>query len=75
MADHGVFVSQQATSVSTPVLADSGIPFAIGTAPVQSAAAPGKAGIPVLCTLGDLLSVRSDVFPLQTLCLPAADPV
>ena len=53
MADHGVFVSQQATSVSTPVLADSGIPFAIGTAPVQSAAAPGKAGIPVLCTSWD----------------------
>ena len=53
MADHGVFVSQQATSVSTPVLADSGIPFAIGTAPVQSAAAPGKTGIPVLCTSWD----------------------
>ena len=38
MANHGVYVSEQATSVSTPVVADSGIPFVIGAAPVQSAA-------------------------------------
>ena len=53
MADHGVFASQQATSVGTPIVADSGVPFAVGTAPVQSASAPGKTGIPVLCTSWD----------------------
>ena len=50
MANHGVYVSEQATSVSTPVVADSGIPFVIGAAPVQSAAAPSAPGMPVLCT-------------------------
>ena len=35
--NHGVYVGEQATSVSTPVVADSGIPFVVGTAPVQSA--------------------------------------
>lgn len=47
---HGVYVSQKGTSVGTPVVAECGIPFFIGTAPVQSAAAPAKAGVPVLCT-------------------------
>lgn len=50
MANHGVFVSEQATSVGTPVVADSGIPFVIGAAPVQSAESPAKAGVPVYCT-------------------------
>lgn len=50
MANHGVFVSQQATSVSTPVVADSGVPFVVGAAPVQSAASPAAPGSPVLCT-------------------------
>lgn len=50
MANHGVYVSQQATSVSTPVVADSGVPFVVGAAPVQSAASPASAGIPALCT-------------------------
>lgn len=50
MANHGVYVSEQATSVSTPVVADSGVPFVVGAAPVQSAAAPAAAGVPVLCT-------------------------
>lgn len=47
---HGVYVSQKGTSVGTPVVAECGIPFFIGSAPVQSAAAPAKAGVPVLCT-------------------------
>ena len=47
---HGVYVSQMGTSVGTPNVAGSGIPFFIGTAPVQSAASPAKAGVPVLCT-------------------------
>ena len=50
MANHGVYVSEQATSVSTPVVADSGVPFVVGAAPVQSAVSPAAAGAPVLCT-------------------------
>ena len=48
--NHGVYVSQQATSVSTPVVAESGIPFVVGLAPVQVADKPAAAGTPVLCT-------------------------
>lgn len=47
--NHGVYVTEQATSVSTPVVANSGLPFFIGTAPVQSAESPAKVGVPVLC--------------------------
>lgn len=50
MANHGVFVSEQATSVSTPVVADSGVPFVIGAAPIQSAATPAGVETPALCT-------------------------
>lgn len=50
MAKHGVYISQQATSVGTPVVADSGIPFFIGTAPVQTATSPAAVGVPALCT-------------------------
>lgn len=48
--NHGVHVSQKGTSVGTPVVAECGIPFFIGTAPVQAAAKPAKPGVPVLCT-------------------------
>lgn len=48
--NHGVFATEQATSVTTPVVAESGVAFVVGTAPVQSAATPAKAGIPVVCT-------------------------
>lgn len=51
--NHGVYVSEQGTSVSTPVVADSGIPFVVGAAPVQSAENPASAGVPVLCTSWD----------------------
>ena len=34
---HGVYTTQAATGVSTPSAADSGIPFVVGAAPVQSA--------------------------------------
>ena len=47
MVNHGVNASEQATSVSTPVVAESGVPFVVGTAPVQSATNPEKAGAPV----------------------------
>lgn len=53
MADLGVHVYENATSVSTPNVAAVGIPFVVGTAPVQSAEKPAKANLPVLCTSWD----------------------
>lgn len=50
---HGVYVSEQATSVSTPVVAECSLPFVIGASPIQSAAAPAKPGVPVLCSSWD----------------------
>lgn len=50
MPNHGVFVYEQATSVSTPAEAKSGVPFVIGAAPIQSADSPATVGMPVLCT-------------------------
>jgi hypothetical protein len=50
MANHGVYVTQNATSVSAPTEATSGIPFVIGTAPLTGTA---TAGTPVLATTYD----------------------
>ncbi len=50
MANHGVYVYEQATTVGTPVVAESGIPFVIGASPIQSAESPAAVGKPVLCT-------------------------
>lgn len=47
---HGVYVSEQATTYGTPLGAESGVPFVVGLAPVQSAEYPAKVGVPVLCT-------------------------
>ena len=41
---------EQKTSVSTPVVAESGVPFVVGTAPVHSAESPAALFTPVLCT-------------------------
>ena len=48
MADfyHGVSTRQVETSVSTPVEADSGVPFVVGTAPVHTVG--GKVNVPIL---------------------------
>ena len=46
MAQHGVYVYEKATSVGVPAVAESGIPFVIGAAPIQSAANPAKIGTP-----------------------------
>lgn len=46
---HGIYVTRGEPVQSVPVAAESGIPFVIGAAPVQSATAPVKAGIPALC--------------------------
>lgn len=50
MANLGVRVYRKATSVSTPKVAKVGIPYFVGTAPVQSAAKPAKPNMPVLVT-------------------------
>lgn len=68
---HGVYVTQTPTSVSTPVVAPSGVPFVIGTAPVQSAQSPVLAGQPVLCTSWDEAVEQlgySDDWENYTLC-------
>lgn len=46
---HGIYIARGEPVQSVPVVAESGIPFVIGAAPVQSAAEPVKAGIPVMC--------------------------
>ena len=53
MAKLGVHIFEQATSVQTPKVATVGIPFVVGTAPVQSAAKPAKSNVPVLVTSWD----------------------
>ena len=53
MAKLGVHVFEKATSVQTPKVATVGIPFVVGTAPVQSAAKPAKSNTPVLATSWD----------------------
>lgn len=48
--NHGVYISQQSDGISTPAVAESGIPFVVGLAPVQTADNPLAASVPVLCT-------------------------
>lgn len=50
---HGIYTNELATSVATPVEAESGIPFVIGAAPVQAAKSPAAVGMPVLCESWD----------------------
>lgn len=50
---HGVYVYEQATQIGTPVAAATGIPFVIGTAPLQAATNPAGVGGPVACTSFD----------------------
>ena len=47
---HGVYVNEEETAISTPMVAASGIPYVVGLAPVHTAANPAKANVPVLCT-------------------------
>ncbi len=71
MEKHGVSARQQATSVLTPAVAQSGIPFAVGTAPVHTALRPAAAGVPVLCTSWDEAVAQlgySDDWEHYTLC-------
>lgn len=68
---HGVYVGQQKTSVSTPVTAETGVPFVIGVAPVQSAEEAAAVNTPVLCTSWDDFVKAfgySDDWDTYTLC-------
>lgn len=71
MAKHGVFVSEQPTSVGAPVVAATGVPFVIGTAPIQGAKNPAPVGVPVLITGWNEFRERfgySDDWDKYTLC-------
>ena len=71
MANHSVNANEQATSVSTPVVAESGVPFVVGVAPVQSAENPATVGRPVLCTDWDEAVAKlgySDDWSKYTIC-------
>ena len=50
---HSVSVSQAATGVSTPQVAESGLPFVVGIAPLQKADHPATVGTPYLVTSWD----------------------
>ena len=71
MANHSVRATELGTSVSTPVVAESGVPFFIGVAPVQSAESPASVGVPTLCTSFDEAVAKlgySDDWAHYTLC-------
>ena len=50
LANLGIHVHEQATAVSIPVVASVGIPFVVGTAPVNAASSPAQSNVPVLVT-------------------------
>lgn len=50
---HGVFVSEEATSLSVPIVAETGVPFFFGTSCITAAENPAEANVPVLCTSFD----------------------
>ena len=53
MANHGVNVTEVATSLAAPTAAASGIPFIVGCAPIHSAAHQSPVNVPVICTSWD----------------------
>ncbi|MGN7760457.1 phage tail sheath family protein [Paenibacillus sp. 22594] len=68
---HGVTIIEQATSVLAPTEATSGIPFAVGTAPVNLASAPVPVNTPVLVySYAEAVAVMgySDNWKDYTLC-------
>jgi len=50
MAKHGVYVTEKATQISTPVAVETGIPFIIGLSPIINAENPANVGAPTLIT-------------------------
>ena len=68
---HGVYTSEQATSLVPMTQTDSGLIVAVGTAPVQLATAPVESNTPVLCyTYSEAVAALgySDDFEKYTLC-------
>ncbi|PSL09128.1 hypothetical protein EI53_01912 [Fusobacterium naviforme] len=68
---HAVNVTQQSTGVSTPRTAASGLPFVVGTAPVQMAEKPAAVNTPVLLTSWDEAVEKfgySESWDTYTLC-------
>lgn len=71
MANHGVYVYEQSTALSTPVVAATGIPFIVGVAPIHAADHPTTVGVPTLVTswdeVNDLIGYSDDWdnFPLS----------
>lgn len=49
----GVYAKREETKVSSPNVAEVGIPFFVGAAPAHLAGEPAAAGTPVLCTSWD----------------------
>lgn len=71
MSNHAVHTKEKATSVTTPIVAESGIPFVVGTAPIHTAENPAKVGVPVLITSWDEAVKKfgySDNWDTYTLC-------
>lgn len=68
---HGVYTSEQATSLVPMTQTDSGLIVAVGTAPVHLATAPAEGNTPVLCyTYSEAVAALgySDDFEKYTLC-------
>lgn len=68
---HGVYTSEQGTSLVPMTQTDSGLIVAVGTAPVHLATAPADANTPVLCyTYSEAVAAfgYSDDFENYTLC-------
>ena len=68
---HGVYTSEQATSLVPMTQTDSGLIVAVGTAPVHLATAPVESNTPVLCyTYSEAVAALgySDDFEKYTLC-------
>lgn len=51
--NHGVFVTEQSSGAIIPVVAASGLPFVVGTAPIQMASEPAEIGVPKLVNSWD----------------------
>ena len=71
MSNHAVHTKEKATSVTTPIVAESGIPYVVGTAPIHKADKPAKLGVPVLVTSWDEAVEKfgySDNWDKYTLC-------
>ena len=48
--NHGININERSTALTTPNVAQSGVPFVVGIAPIQSAETPAKVGVPTLVT-------------------------